>query len=136
MRVDVNRARLEAFLAACEDAEALGGGEYTVDLYDLEPPVSMDIQLDDKGVDVLAERGAGRIAIPSGRFMSANRPDFHQCSASKRGICQRAVHLPDCRTRLLRERNARQTKVENQMISNTRAGEAHGGSKERAAPLD
>ena len=27
MRVDVNRARLEAFLAACEDAEALGGGE-------------------------------------------------------------------------------------------------------------
>ena len=54
MRVDVNRARLEAFLAAYEDAEALGGGEYTVDLYDLETPVSMDIQLDDKGVDVLA----------------------------------------------------------------------------------
>ena len=32
MRVDVNRARLDAVLADCEDAEALGGGEYTVDL--------------------------------------------------------------------------------------------------------
>ncbi len=54
MRVQVDAARLEAFLAACEEAEALGGGEYAVDLYDVETPVSMNIQLDKQGVDVLA----------------------------------------------------------------------------------
>lgn len=54
MRVDVDAVRLQAFLADCEDAEALGGGEYAVDLYDVQTPVSMNIQIDKKGVDVLA----------------------------------------------------------------------------------
>ena len=54
MLVNVDAARLRAYLEESEDAEALGGGEYTVDLYDVETPVSMDILLDKKGVDVLA----------------------------------------------------------------------------------
>lgn len=54
MLVNVDSARLRAFLEACEDAEDLGGGEYAVDLYDVSAPVSMDILLSEKGVDVLA----------------------------------------------------------------------------------
>ncbi|MBR3503447.1 MAG: hypothetical protein IKO07_04270 [Clostridia bacterium] len=54
MLVNVDAARLRAFLEGSEDAEALGGGEYTVDLYDVDTPVSMDILLSKKGVDVLA----------------------------------------------------------------------------------
>ncbi len=54
MLVNVDSARLRAFLDACDDAEDLGGGEYTVDLYDVSAPVSMDILLGKKGVDVLA----------------------------------------------------------------------------------
>ncbi|MBO4885231.1 MAG: hypothetical protein J5602_07955 [Clostridia bacterium] len=54
MLVNIDSARLKAFLDACEDAEALGGGEYAVDLYDVSEPVSMDILIDEKGVDVLA----------------------------------------------------------------------------------
>ncbi len=54
MIVNVDAARLRAFLQGSEDAEALGGGEYTVDLYDVDTPVSMDILFDKKGVDVLA----------------------------------------------------------------------------------
>ncbi len=54
MLVKIDSARLRAFLDACEDAEALGGGEYAVDLYDVSEPVSMDILIDEKGVDVLA----------------------------------------------------------------------------------
>ena len=54
MLVNVDAARLRAYLEESEDAEALGRGEYTVDLYDVETPVSMDILFDKKGVDVLA----------------------------------------------------------------------------------
>ena len=52
MNFDAEEVR--RFLDACEDAEDLGGGEYTVDLYDVDTPVSMDILFDKKGVDVLA----------------------------------------------------------------------------------
>lgn len=54
MIINVDSARLKAFLASCEDAEDLGGGEYTVDLYDVEKPISLDILIDKKGVDILA----------------------------------------------------------------------------------
>ncbi len=54
MLIDTDAARFKAFLDACGDAEALGGGEYTVDLYDVSEPVSMDILIDRKGVNVLA----------------------------------------------------------------------------------
>ena len=54
MRINVDSERLRDFLDTCEDAEELGGGEYTVDLYDVSAPVSMNILIDRKGVDVLA----------------------------------------------------------------------------------
>ena len=54
MLVNIDPVRLRTFLEACEDAESLGGGEYTVDLYDLSEPVSMDIMIGKKGVDILA----------------------------------------------------------------------------------
>ena len=36
-------AALKQFLNTCEDAEQLSESEYVVDLYDLEPPVSLDL---------------------------------------------------------------------------------------------
>lgn len=54
MIVRVNAEKLEALLKTSEDAEALGGGEYTLDLYDVETPVSLDLEITKKGVDVLA----------------------------------------------------------------------------------
>ncbi len=54
MIVNVDAGKLRAFLAACEDAEEVGASEWTVDLYDVQTPVSMNILFDKKGVDVLA----------------------------------------------------------------------------------
>lgn len=34
---------LKLYLSACEDAEQLSESEYVVDLYDLEPPISLDL---------------------------------------------------------------------------------------------
>ena len=36
---------LKAFLVAFEDSEALSESEYVLDLYDLDPPLSMDLKL-------------------------------------------------------------------------------------------
>ncbi len=54
MIVNVDAAKLKKFLTTCEDAEEVGAGEYTVDLYDVETPISMNIEFTKKGVDVLA----------------------------------------------------------------------------------
>ena len=54
MIVNIDQDKLRAFLASCEDAEEVGKGEYTVDLYDTEPALSMDIEFTKDGVDVLA----------------------------------------------------------------------------------
>lgn len=54
MIVNVDQEKLRAFLETCEDAEEVGKGEYTVDLYDTEPALSMDIEFTKDGVDVLA----------------------------------------------------------------------------------
>lgn len=54
MIVNINKDKLQAFLASCEDAEEVGKDEYTVDLYDTEPALSMDIEFTKDGVDVLA----------------------------------------------------------------------------------
>ena len=54
MIVNIDKDKLKAFLAACEDAEEVGKDEYTVDLYDTEPALSLDIEFTKDGVDVLA----------------------------------------------------------------------------------
>ncbi len=54
MIVNIDKDKLKKFLDSCEDAEEVGAGEYAVDLYDVEPPVSMNIEITKKGVDVLA----------------------------------------------------------------------------------
>ncbi|MDO4865144.1 MAG: hypothetical protein Q4C10_01200 [Clostridia bacterium] len=43
---------LKAFLASCEDAEALSEREYVADLYDIERPVSLDLVFVKGGVAV------------------------------------------------------------------------------------
>ena len=54
MIVNIDKNQLKAFLEACEDAEEVGKDEYTVDLYDIEPAISMNIEFTKDGVDVLA----------------------------------------------------------------------------------
>ena len=54
MIVNINKDQLKVFLETCEDAEEVGAGEYTVDLYDTEPAISMNIEFTKDGVDVLA----------------------------------------------------------------------------------
>lgn len=45
---------LKAYLDSSEDAEALSGGEYVADIYELEPPVSLNLEFTKGGIDVLA----------------------------------------------------------------------------------
>ena len=54
MIVNVDKDKLLQFLTSCEDAEEVGQDEYTVDLYDAEPALSLDIEFTPDGVDVLA----------------------------------------------------------------------------------
>lgn len=54
MIVSVNPDKLRKFLADFEDAEEIGDGEYTVDFYDTNPLLSMDIAFTEDGADVLA----------------------------------------------------------------------------------
>ena len=54
MIVNIDKDQLKAFLETCEDAEEVGTDEYTVDLYDTDPAISMDIEFTKDGVDVLA----------------------------------------------------------------------------------
>lgn len=57
MKLSLSEAQRRAFLEFLkdsEDAEILGGGEYTADLYDLEPPVSLELLMEDEAVEVLA----------------------------------------------------------------------------------
>jgi len=54
MIVNVDAAKLREFLASFEDAEEVGKDEYTVDLYDTDPALSMNIEFTKDGADVLA----------------------------------------------------------------------------------
>lgn len=49
-----NPGALFAQLAQMEDAEPLPDGGYTVDLYDLDPPVSIEVYPAKSGLDVAA----------------------------------------------------------------------------------
>lgn len=48
------RAALLEFLKESEDVEALGGEEYTMDVYEVEPPMTLQIEMGKDWVDVLA----------------------------------------------------------------------------------
>lgn len=54
MLLNLDARALEQWLAACPDAEALGEGEYTVDLYDVDTPLSVQLLCTDKGAELLA----------------------------------------------------------------------------------
>ena len=54
MLLHLDARALKDWLTACPDAEELGNDEYTVDLYDVEAPLSLDLQLGKQGVELLA----------------------------------------------------------------------------------
>lgn len=54
MIVNIDAGKLREFLMTCEDAEEVGKDEYTVDLYDADPAISMNIEFTKDGADVLA----------------------------------------------------------------------------------
>lgn len=55
MKITLSETQFQAFmdfLSACDDCEALSEKEYVLDLYDAEPPVSMDLTLGENGLFV------------------------------------------------------------------------------------
>lgn len=69
-QVDALRARLDAFF----DAQAMGDDEYVVDLYDVDPPLSLELSLKN-GLDIMAaERMAYDDAL-NGYYVCAPETD-------------------------------------------------------------
>ena len=56
MIIGIPAEELRAFLKACPDSEEVTEGEYVLDLYDAETPMSYDILVDAKACRVLAAR--------------------------------------------------------------------------------
>lgn len=54
MKIEISAAELKVFIEAFEDGECVDKDEYVLDLYDSEPPMTFDILINNKGVDVLA----------------------------------------------------------------------------------
>ena len=54
MQIKLPINELKVFLETNEDAEALAQGEYVVDLYEEEPPITINLRIDDEKVFVLA----------------------------------------------------------------------------------
>lgn len=78
-------ARLRAYLSASEDAEALGPDEYTVDLYELEPPISMQLVLTERGIDVLAAAELAHDEALDGWYMGTRIEAVHALEAALAG---------------------------------------------------
>ncbi len=53
MRLNIDLKALLGFLEGNPDAEQIGSGEYVVDLFELDRPVTMEISTKDGGVSVL-----------------------------------------------------------------------------------
>ena len=49
MKLNIDSARLRAFLSAGGDCEALGENEFVADLYDFDTPATLDIVFGPKG---------------------------------------------------------------------------------------
>lgn len=62
-------------LDACEDAEASGLHEYTLDLYGEEPALSFELMLLEGGVDILAAAELAFDEVLDGYYLSARRFD-------------------------------------------------------------
>lgn len=57
MKIALQGSKLEALLDFCkesEDAEQLSDGMYNLDIFELEPPISLEFELIDGGIDVLS----------------------------------------------------------------------------------
>lgn len=54
MLIQISKEKLVAYLNASEDAEALSADEYVADLYDAEPPITMNLRVVENGAEVLA----------------------------------------------------------------------------------
>lgn len=54
MWIQISREKLIAYLNASEDAEALSADEYVADLYDAEPPITLNLRVVENGAEVLA----------------------------------------------------------------------------------
>lgn len=57
MRIDWDKEKREALLAllaSSEDAQSTATNEYTVDLYDIDPPISLELAFSADALEVLA----------------------------------------------------------------------------------
>ena len=56
MIIGISAEELRAFLKACPDCEEVAEREYVLDLYDAEPPMSLDILIEGGDCHILAAR--------------------------------------------------------------------------------
>ena len=54
MLIRISKEKLLDYLNASEDAEALSADEYVADLYDAEPPITLNLRVVENGAEVLA----------------------------------------------------------------------------------
>lgn len=68
-------AALRAFLERSPDAEALPGGEYVVDLFEREVPLSLELQLTPDGAEVTAAAELAFDEAQDGWYLSGRVED-------------------------------------------------------------
>lgn len=54
MIINISLDALKAFLEACEDAEMLSEGEYVLDLFDADAPITVNVKFEKGACHVLA----------------------------------------------------------------------------------
>lgn len=81
MKIDAVNG-LEAKLAASEDAEALSEHHYALDIYDGDPPLTLEIEFTEKGLEVPAAAELLFSAELDGYYMGARIADARTVHAA------------------------------------------------------
>ena len=76
---------LLAFLQSSEDCEQLSGEEYVADLYDAQPPLTLNLRVSDSEIELLAAAVLEYDAREDGWYMGERVDDAAQIEAALSG---------------------------------------------------
>lgn len=82
MLIKISQEKLMRFLANNEDAEALTADEYVVDLYDIEPPLTLNLKVSKDGGEILAAAELLYDAEQDGWYMGERIEDAARVTAA------------------------------------------------------
>lgn len=82
---------LEARLAASEDAESLGERHWALDLYDAEPPLTLELEFTQRGLEVTAAAELRFSEELDGYYMAGRVSDAERVRAELLRWMQREV---------------------------------------------